>query len=113
MSNTYVKVTIEKKWRTQEFDFISLKSSSPGQFLGNYSPTYADRTTERGRRGVNPTPTAPRKTITWNNNFFSIFFHVKLKNIKFLQVSNMWDFSLFIEQDISDKKYIAFSEFLV
>ena len=23
---------------------------------------------------------------------------------------NMWDFNLFIEQDISDKKYIAFSE---
>ena len=25
----------------------------------------------------------------------------------------MWDFSLFIEKDTSDKKYIAFSEFVV
>ena len=35
MSNTYLKVTIEKKWRTQNFDFLSLKSLSPGQFLGS------------------------------------------------------------------------------
>ena len=33
MSNIYLKVTIEKKWRTQNFDFKSLKSSSPGKFL--------------------------------------------------------------------------------
>ena len=30
-----------------------------------------------------------------------------------LHVDNIWDFSLFIEEDISDKKYIAFSEFVV
>ena len=29
---------------------------------------------------------------------------LKLKNTKFLLVNNMWDFSLFIEEDISDKK---------
>ena len=40
MSNVYLKVTIEKKGRTQNFDFKSLKSSSPGQFCG--SPTHAD-----------------------------------------------------------------------
>ena len=28
-------------------------------------------------------------------------------------MNNMWDFSLFIEQDISDKNQIAFSEFAV
>ena len=33
MSNIYLKVTIEKKWHTQNFDFIGSKSSSPGQFL--------------------------------------------------------------------------------
>ena len=33
MSNTDLKVTIVKKWRTQNFDFESLKSSAPGQFL--------------------------------------------------------------------------------
>ena len=30
MSSIYLKVTIEKKWRTQNFDFLSLKSSSSG-----------------------------------------------------------------------------------
>ena len=32
------------------------------------------------------------------------FSHVKSENLKFLHVNKMWDFSLFIEQDISDKK---------
>ena len=35
MLNIHLKVIIEKKWRTQNFDFLSLKSSSPGQFLGS------------------------------------------------------------------------------
>ena len=40
------------------------------------------------------------------------FFHVKLGNIKFLHVNNMGNYSLFIEQDLSDKKYLALSEFV-
>ena len=35
MSNTCLKVTIGKKGRTQNFDFSSLKSWSPGEFLRN------------------------------------------------------------------------------
>ena len=35
ISNTYWIFTIEKNWHTQKFDFVSLKSSSPGQFLGS------------------------------------------------------------------------------
>ena len=35
MSNIDAKITIEEKWRTQNFDFKSLKSSFPGQFLGS------------------------------------------------------------------------------
>ena len=34
MSNIYLKVAVEKKWRTQNFDLLSLKGSSPCQFLG-------------------------------------------------------------------------------
>ena len=34
MSNI-LKVTIEKKWHTQNFDFKSLKGFSPAQFLGS------------------------------------------------------------------------------
>ena len=30
MLRIYLKVTIEKKWLTQNFDFASLKNSSPG-----------------------------------------------------------------------------------
>ena len=33
--------------------------------------------------------------------------------LKLLHVNNMWDFSLFIEQDVIDKKYIDFTEFVV
>ena len=41
MSNVYLKkVTIEKNWRSQNFDFRSLKNFSTGQFLG--APTHAD-----------------------------------------------------------------------
>ena len=36
MSNIYFKITIRKKWRSQNFDFLNLKNSSPGQFLGSY-----------------------------------------------------------------------------
>ena len=32
MSNIYLKVTIEKNWRSQNFDFLGLKNMSPGQF---------------------------------------------------------------------------------
>ena len=34
----------------------------------------------------------------------NIFFHVKSVNITFLPVHNMKGFSLYIEQDLSDKK---------
>ena len=40
ISNIYLKVTIEKKWRTQNFDFLNLKSSSSGEFWR--APTHAD-----------------------------------------------------------------------
>ena len=40
VSNMCLKVTIEKKWRTQNPNFLSLKYSSPGQFLG--ALTHAD-----------------------------------------------------------------------
>ena len=32
-----------------------------------------------------------------------VFFHVKSEKIKFLHVKNIWDLSLFLEQDLSDK----------
>ena len=35
MSNIYLKVTIDKKWRTHNFDFLSLKASSRDMSLGS------------------------------------------------------------------------------
>ena len=35
ISNIYLTVTIEKNRRFQNFDFLSLKNLSPGQFLGS------------------------------------------------------------------------------
>ena len=34
MSSINLEVTIEKNWRPQNFDFLSLKNSSPGHFSG-------------------------------------------------------------------------------
>ena len=38
MSNIYFKVIIEKNWRSQNLDFLSLKNLSPNQFWG--APTH-------------------------------------------------------------------------
>ena len=35
MSNVYLKVTIEKNRRSQNFDFLNLKKVSPGQLFGS------------------------------------------------------------------------------
>ena len=40
MSNIYLQVTIEKNWRSQDFDFLSFQNLSPDQFWG--APTHAD-----------------------------------------------------------------------
>ena len=41
MSKIYLKVTIhEKKWHSQNFDFLGFKNLSPGQFWG--APTHED-----------------------------------------------------------------------
>ena len=53
---------------------------------------------ERRARGGATVPSFPPPHFLELN----VFSHVKSE--KFLHVNNMWDFSLFIEQDISDKK---------
>ena len=35
MSNIYLKVTIEKNCRSQNFDFVGLKTLPPGHFSGS------------------------------------------------------------------------------
>ena len=38
MSNIYLKVTVEKDWRSLNVDFLSLKNFWPGKFWG--TPTH-------------------------------------------------------------------------
>ena len=52
-----------------------------------------------GAEGHPPPPSLPASFPA-----AKFFFHVKSENIKFLDVKNIRDLSLFIEQDISDKK---------
>ena len=40
MSNIYLKVTIDKNWRSQNFDFLRLKICHQVSFWG--APTHAD-----------------------------------------------------------------------
>ena len=47
MSNIYLKVTTERIWRSQIFNFLRLKNLSPGQFLGG-APTHVDMIEKRG-----------------------------------------------------------------
>ena len=35
MSNIYLKVTIQKKWHSQNLDFLNLKNLSWGKFFGS------------------------------------------------------------------------------
>ena len=56
-----------------------------------------NKSIEKGRR--EGTGGASRPTLSWSK----IFFHLNSENIKFVHVKNMWDFSLFIEQGLSDK----------
>ena len=37
MSNIYLKVTIERNWRSQKFDFLRLINLSSGQFSGSFN----------------------------------------------------------------------------
>ena len=62
MSNIYLRVTIEKKWRTQNFDFLTLKSCLQVRFWG--APTYADIRPTTGRR-----PTTLLKKSLWHRCF--------------------------------------------
>ena len=80
-----------------------------GERTPNVAVLEKGRRERRGGRKRQPHP-HPTTTISWSKK---LFLHVKLENINFVHANNIWGFSLFIEQDLSDKKYIVFSEFVV
>ena len=55
--------------------------------------------------GGAPAPPPPPPTISSSKK--------KILQTKFLNKNNMWDFGLLVEQDITDKKKIVFSGFVV
>ena len=67
MSNIYLKVTIEKKLCTQNFDFLSLKSTSPGQFLGSSN--------SRKYHSVFKLLVATSKSGIWEQNCVWLFYY--------------------------------------
>ena len=80
MSNIYLRVTIEKKWRTQNFDFLTLKSCLQVRFWG--APAYADIRPTTGRR-----PTTLLKKSLWHRCFPVNF--VKFRRTPFL-TEHLW-----------------------
>ena len=76
-----------------QFIFIFFKESS----LSRVFKVFSSRSIASARRHQPP-------TISRNK----IFFPRKIgKHKQFLHVNNMWDYSLFIEQDLSDKKVVS------
>ena len=85
-----------------EFHFVSIHVNT-GKELTEHQLSRRER---RGR-GAQPPPSPHHFQEQ------KCFFHVKLRNIKFLHVNKMWDYSLLIEQDLSAKKQLGFCEFVV
>ena len=67
MSNIYLKVTIEKNWHSENFDFLSLKSSSPVQFLRSSN--------WRRYQWIFKLLVAIKKSEVWEQNCVRLFFY--------------------------------------
>ena len=67
MSNIYLKVTIEKNWHSENFDFLSLKSSSPVQFLRSSN--------SRRYHWIFKLLVAIKKSEVWEQNCVRLFFY--------------------------------------
>ena len=66
MPNIYFKVTIDKNWRSENFDFLSLKNSSPGQFLGS--------STSRRYHWILKLLVATKNSEVWEQNYVWLFY---------------------------------------
>ena len=67
MSNNYLKVTIEKNWRIQNFDFLILKYLSLAQFLGSSN--------SRRYHWIIKLPAATSKSEVWKQNCEWVFYY--------------------------------------
>ena len=67
MSNIYLKVTIEKNWHSENFDFLSLKSSSPVEFLRSSN--------SRRYQWIFKLLVAIKKSEVWEQNCVRLFFY--------------------------------------
>ena len=67
MSNIYLKVAIEKNWHSENFDFLSLKNSSPVQFLRSSN--------SRRYQWIFKLLVAIKKSEVWEQNCVRLFFY--------------------------------------
>ena len=78
MPNIYLKVTIEKTWRSQNFDFRCLKMLSPGQCLGSSN--------SRRYHWSFKLLVAILKSEVWGQNFVWLFYYFNFeKNYEVLK----------------------------
>ena len=67
ISIIYLKVTIEKNWCSQNFDFLSLKNLSPSQFLGSFN--------SRRYHWILKLPVTTEKLEIWEQNCLWLFYY--------------------------------------
>ena len=76
MPSNYLKVAIEKNWRSQNFDFLSLKNLSPRQFLKSFN--------SRRYHWISKLLVAAWKSKFWEQNYvwlFKIKSQIKIKTV--------------------------------
>ena len=71
LSNIYLKVINEKNWRSQNFDFLSSKKLSPGQFLKSSN--------SRSYHWVLKLLAATLKSEVWEQNCVWLFYYFNLE----------------------------------
>ena len=84
MLNIYFKFTTEKKLQTQNFDFLSFKSSSAGHFLGS-SNAYR-------YNWISKPLVATLKSVIWEQKCACVFFIFILKGVMTFQSQRVHDF---------------------
>ena len=81
MSNIYLKVTIEKNWRSQNFDFLILKNSSPCQFLRSCNSLWYD--------WILKLLVATLKSEVWEQKFLWLFCYFNFERNYYVSKSNI------------------------
>ena len=81
MSNIYLKVTIEKSWHSQTFEFPVLQNSSPDQFFGSWN--------SRRYHWILKILVTTKKLDVWEQNHVWLFYYFNFeRNYGILKVKS-------------------------